>query len=99
MVSFTGPPAWDIEQIRQVVYLYCRSMDRMDVELGYSVWHEDGEADYGDAIYKGSGRGFIDFVTATHANLVCQSHQVSNVIIMLDGDRAQAKAMSRRRCV
>lgn len=76
----------------QQIYRYCRAMDRMDVELGYSIWHEDGEADYGKAIYRGSGRGFIDFVTASHAGMIAHSHQVTTVIVTLDGERAASES-------
>lgn len=82
----------DIQAITRQIYLYCRAMDRMDVELGYSIWHEDGEADYGPSIFQGTGRGFIDFVTKSHAAMVSHSHQVSNVIVNLDGDRAASES-------
>lgn len=82
----------DRDAIVQQVYAYCRAMDRMDIELGYRVWHDDGEADYGAAIFRGSGRGFIDYVTASHAAFVAHSHQVSNVLVRLDGDRAASES-------
>lgn len=73
--------------ISDVIYRYCRAMDRIDAELGYTVWHENGEADYG-VIYRGSGRGFIDWVCDVHRGMVALSHRVTNVLITLDGDRA-----------
>jgi len=27
-------------QAMAIIYRDCRSMDRMDVELGYSIWHD-----------------------------------------------------------
>ena len=82
----------DIHAITKQVYSYCRAMDRMDVELGYSVWHDDGEADYGEAIFRGTGHGFIDFVTNAHAAMIAHSHQVSNVLVEVDGDRAASES-------
>lgn len=73
--------------IGDVIYRYCRAMDRIDAELGYSVWHEDGEADYG-AIFRGSGRGFVDWVCGVHRTMLAHSHRVTNVLVTLDGDRA-----------
>jgi hypothetical protein len=81
----------DRQAIAQQIYLYCRAMDRMDVSLGYSIWHEDGEADYG-AIFQGSGHGFIDFVNSGHADTHAHSHQVTNLIIFLDGDHASSES-------
>ena len=77
----------DRQAITDLLYRYCRSMDRMDAELGYSIWHEDATADY-EGYYQGSGRGFIDAACATHRRMLAHSHQISNILIKLDGDRA-----------
>jgi hypothetical protein len=68
------------QAITDLLYRYCRAMDRMDLEQGYALWHGDGVADYG-AFFQGTGRGFIDFVYQAHAAMVSHSHQVSNIII------------------
>lgn len=81
----------DRQAIADLIYRYCRAMDRIDHELGYSIWHDDGTADYGSN-YKGSGRGFIDQVCAQHAQLIGHSHQMTNIIIELDGDRATSES-------
>ncbi|MEY2944282.1 MAG: hypothetical protein RLY97_2296 [Pseudomonadota bacterium] len=73
--------------ITDQIYRYGRAMDRIDHALGYTIWHEDGTADYGHH-YQGSGRGFIDHVCAQHAGLQQHSHQMSNIIIELDADNA-----------
>jgi hypothetical protein len=77
--------------ISDVIYRYCRAMDRIDHELGYSVWHEDGTADYGD-FFKGTGRAFVDWTLAQHGHLLAHSHQVSNILIELDADRAGSES-------
>jgi len=82
----------DRQAITDAIYRYCRSMDRIDVELGYSIWHEDAVADYGEDIYIGSGRGFIDYVCEQHRRAVAHSHQVTNIIIELDGERAGSES-------
>ena len=81
----------DRQAITDQIYRYCRAMDRIDHELGYAIWHEDGTADYGDN-YQGSGRGFIDHVCQQHAGLLVHSHQMTNVIIELDGDKAGSES-------
>ena len=82
----------DRQAITDVIYRYCRSMDRIDAELGYTLWHEDGTADYGVDVYQGTGRGFIDHVCAQHRQTLMHSHQVTNVIIELDGDHAGSES-------
>ncbi len=80
------------QEITDQIYRYCRSMDRMDHALGYAVWHDDGTADYGEAVFVGRGRDFIDHVCIQHSHLLHHSHQVTNIIIELDGDRAGSEA-------
>lgn len=77
------------QAITEVLYQYCRAVDRLDAELGYGVWHPDGTAHYG-GIYQGSGRGFIDLALAYHRTLIATSHQVTNVLIEVSPDLTRA---------
>lgn len=81
----------DREAIRDLIHTYCRAVDRLDVPLGHSIWHEDGEADYG-AFYQGRGKGVIDAICQSHEALLSHSHQVANILIALDGDRAGSES-------
>lgn len=82
----------DRHAITDLIYRYCRAVDRLDHALGYSVWHADGTADYGAEVYQGSGHGFIDFVIGQHGQTLGHSHQVTNIILELDGDRAASES-------
>lgn len=79
-------------EIMQVLYLYCRSMDRIDHEIGYAIWNEGAVADYGPNIFQGSGRGYIDQCLAQHKQALSHTHQVTNIVIELDGDRAASES-------
>ena len=82
----------DKQAITEQLYRYCRAVDRIDVPLGHSVFHEDATANYGPTGYQGSGRGAIDWICEAHLHLKAHSHQVTNVLIELDGDRAGSEA-------
>ncbi|MCW1428739.1 nuclear transport factor 2 family protein [Novosphingobium sp. JCM 18896] len=82
----------DKQAIHEALYAYCRSVDRLDHALGHAVFHEDSHADYGEGVYQGPGRGAIDTIIKQHDGLTSHSHQVSNVLIALDGDRAGSEA-------
>ncbi len=82
----------DRQAITDLIYRYCRAVDRLDVALGHSVWHDDGTADYGADIYQGPGRGVIDYICAQHRQTLNHSHQVTNILIGLDGDRADSES-------
>lgn len=89
------------QQISEALYTYCRAVDRVDRELGYSIWHDDATVDYGAGIYRGAARGVIDYICDSHMKGVVHSHQITNIIIKLDGDRAFSEAYltSGARCV
>ncbi len=82
----------DRQAITDLIYRYCRSVDRLDVPLGHSIWHDDAIADYGASVYQGPGKGVIDYICKQHLNTLHHSHQVSNIIIELDGDRAGSES-------
>lgn len=77
--------------ITEVLYRYCRALDRMDRDLMDTVWHPDATADYGPT-FQGSASGLLDVMWANHAKLLGHSHQVTNVLIEIDGDRAASEA-------
>ena len=78
--------------ITDLIYRYCRAVDRLDIPLGHSIWHDDAMADYGADFYQGKGRGAIDHICAQHRRTLHHSHQVSNILIELDRDRAGSEA-------
>lgn len=82
----------DKQAIRDLLYTYCRAVDRLDVALGHSIWHDDGYADYGADYYQGPGKGVIDTICQHHVGLTSHSHQVTNVLIELQGDQAGSEA-------
>jgi hypothetical protein len=81
----------DEAEIAALIYRYCRSVDRLDVPLGQSIWHEDGYADYGD-VYQGPGKGVIDLICKQHLHTLHHSHQVSNILMTVEGDRAGSES-------
>jgi hypothetical protein len=82
----------DKQAITELLYRYCRAVDRIDVPLGHSIWHDDAVADYGADYYQGPGKGVIDTICKHHAGLISHSHMVTNVIIDLDGEKAGSEA-------
>lgn len=79
------------QAISEVVYRYCRALDRMDRALADTVWHAGGTADYGPT-YEGSASGLLDQMWVDHARLAGHSHQVTNILIELSGDEAASES-------
>ena len=68
------------DKIRDQIYNYCRALDRIDNELGYTVFADDAEVDYGPT-YKGTGRGFIDMMLKQHRGMISTHHMMTNILI------------------
>ena len=79
------------QAITEVLYQYCRGLDRMDRELALSVFHDGSTADYGP-MFSGTGAEFVDWVWTAHEGLDAHSHQITNVLIHVTGDRATSEA-------
>jgi hypothetical protein len=82
----------DRQQIAEALYTYCRAVDRVDRELGYSIWHDGATVDYGEAIFIGPARGVIDYICDAQLKGIAHSHQIANIIIKLAGDAAVSEA-------
>jgi hypothetical protein len=79
----------DERDIRRVLYLYCRGVDRRDFELVRSCFHADGHTDYGT--FTGSVDRFVDYVRGEMDRFDRSTHSLANIIIDLDGPRAVAE--------
>lgn len=75
------------EAIREQIHNYARGLDRMDRQLALQVWHPDGTADYLGQ-YKGLGSGFIDHAWRAHEKIMGHTHQMTNIVIKVDGEKA-----------
>ena len=86
----TEPPAPEIAArlaITEVLYRYCRALDRMDRELALSCW-VDGGTDEHLPQFRGSASAFLDWLWPVHARFIQTRHMMGNVLIDLRGDRA-----------
>jgi hypothetical protein len=81
------------QEITEVLYRYCRGMDRMDRELTSSAWHPDGTAQNGDRFF-GTGEEYIDRVWPAHGAMKLHNHQTVNILIEVDLDAGLATSES-----
>jgi hypothetical protein len=79
------------QAITEVLYRYCHAVDRMDPDLGAMIWHEEGRAHY-EGIFDGTGAEFIEFVFEQHRGCDATSHQLTNVLIDVEGERATSES-------
>ncbi|MCB1677064.1 MAG: nuclear transport factor 2 family protein [Halioglobus sp.] len=82
----------DKQAITEVLTHYCRALDRLDSDLLASVFSEDAQLDYGEALYRGPAGPFLPFALEFQGAMQTTQHRLSNVLIALDGERARAES-------
>jgi hypothetical protein len=79
------------QEITEVLFTYCRGVDRLDEALVRGIYHEESYDDHG--YWKGRGQDFGPFVIdrLREAN-VGTTHSITNILINLDGDVAVSES-------
>jgi hypothetical protein len=78
-------------EIQQVLYRYCRGVDRGDAAMIAGVYHPDGVDHHGP--WKGLGRDFAPVVVGHLDKMeLASQHHITNVLIELDGDEADVES-------
>ena len=77
------------QAITEALHRYCHGLDRFD-RAQADIWHPGGAASY-EGIFEGTGAGFLDWVWPVHETFERTSHQVTNILIEVDGDRATSE--------
>jgi hypothetical protein len=82
------------QAIADMLYTYCRAMDRIDEELTLSIWHPDGTCNYSstpgvpDMLF----RDYLPGSTKARRGFANHSHQITNILIQPNGDLAVSEA-------
>jgi ketosteroid isomerase-like protein len=81
----------DRDDIAAVVLCYATGIDRRDWTLFRSIFTEDCELDYGEiGAWKGAD-AVTEFMQQAHALAGHTMHRLTNQVITVDGDSAQAR--------
>jgi hypothetical protein len=82
---------WDRQEIERVLRLYCRAIDRLDLDLLRSVYHCDATDAHGS--FDGNAQEFAEFIMGRLPSVTSYGfHTITNSIIDVDGDRAVAES-------
>lgn len=69
--------------IQDLLYRWCRAVDRRDWAAIRDVFHPDAHDDHG--IYKGDIDGLIGWLSERHATIVQSTHLLGNMLIEFSG--------------
>lgn len=81
----------DRDAIENLLGLYCRAIDRLDLELLKSVYHPDAIDDHG--MIHASGHEFAEQIIGVLSNVCVYSmHSITHAIIEVEGHTATSEA-------
>lgn len=80
----------DKQKLADLVYNYCRGVDRRDFVLLRSLYHDDAIDDHGH-MFCGSADEYIAWLPGNLAPFESTVHSVSNMLFVVDGDRANGE--------
>jgi 3-phenylpropionate/cinnamic acid dioxygenase small subunit len=78
------------QEITELLYRYCRGIDRLDWELVRSCYHDDALDDH--SIFRGSPDEFVAFFREMLTPMEATTHTLGNILITVDGDVAGSEA-------
>ena len=85
------------QAITEVIYRTAGPSTAWTGSSPHTVWHPDGTADYGPTMFQGTGRRVHRRGSGRqHAAMLGHSHQITNILIEVDGDRAGERGLRHR---
>lgn len=80
----------DRAALERLVLAYCHAIDRRDLALVRSLYHDDAVDDHG-AMFCGSPDEYVAWLPGMLANWQATSHTVTNMLFLIEGDRANGE--------
>ena len=75
------------EEIREALVRYTRGVDRNDLDLVRSIFHEDAFVQFPESLHQGSLDGFINFARNEFPRFQRTRHAITNIVIDFDGPK------------
>jgi ketosteroid isomerase-like protein len=98
-VTALGPHALDpVEaltqlELQRLAWLYCHAVDRGDMALLRSLYHDDAVDDHG-GMFRGTADEYVAWLPKMLAGLEATRHTIDSMLFVVDGDRAQGELVN-----
>jgi hypothetical protein len=76
--------------LQQLAWTYCHAIDRGDLKLVRSLYHDDAIDDHGP-MFSGSPDEYVAWLPSMLANWEITSHVNSNMLFLIDGNQAEGE--------
>src|SRR3954469_886806 len=94
-----GPHALDLPEalahleLQRLAWLYCHAVDRGDMTLLRSLYHDDAVDDHGE-MFSGSADDYVSWLPRMLAGLDATRHTIDSMLFVVDDDRAQGELVN-----
>ena len=94
-----GPHALDLPEalshleLQRLAWLYCHAVDRGDMTLLRSLYHDDAIDDHGD-MFSGSADDFVAWLPRALSGVDATRHTIESMLFVFAGDRAQGQLVN-----
>ncbi|WP_197687505.1 nuclear transport factor 2 family protein [Mycobacterium sp. MS1601] len=78
----------DRAEILDVLTRYTRGLDRVEMDLVRSAFHDDAWVEFPEDVYRGPATGFCNFLAKEMTLFVRTRHHLGNILIEFEGDVA-----------
>ena len=79
--------------LQQLAHAYCHAVDRGDLVLLRSLYHDDAIDDHGE-MFRGSPDEYVAWLPNMLAGLAATRHEITGMLFIVDGDRAQGELVN-----
>ncbi|WP_152224331.1 nuclear transport factor 2 family protein [Pseudomonas sp. SCB32] len=76
--------------LQQLAWTYCHAIDRGDLRLLRSLYHDDAIDDHGP-MFRGSPDEYVAWLPGMLANWESTSHVISNMLFLVEGHQAEGE--------
>lgn len=80
----------DTFALQQLAWTYCHAIDRGDLKLLRTLYHDDAIDDHGP-LFRGSPDEYVAWLPTMLAHWESTSHVISNMLFLIDGHQAEGE--------
>jgi hypothetical protein len=80
-------------ELQRLAWTYCHAVDRGDLVLLRSLYHDDAVDDHG-GMFTGSADEYVAWLAKVLASVDVLRHTIDSMLFLVDGDRAQGELVN-----
>src|SRR3954453_18844521 len=80
-------------ELQRLAWLYCHAVDRGDMTLLRSLYHDDAVDDHGE-MFSGSADDYVAWLPGMLAGLDASRHTIDSMLFVVDGDLAEGELVN-----